>query len=82
MAAAPSFSSYDEQVSTAHIDLVGLREIATRTGVPIDQVNTWTHRPDFPEPTADLDVGTIWVWGPVRKWLLDERIPGDADLPH
>jgi hypothetical protein len=66
-----------------NIDLVGLREISTRTGVATNCTSIWVRQPDFPEPVACLSIGDVWVWGPVRAWLMHEGHRTDADLdPH
>lgn len=66
-----------------NIDLVGLREISTRTGVATNCTSIWVRQSDFPEPVACLSIGDVWVWGPVRAWLQHEGHRTDADLdPH
>jgi predicted DNA-binding transcriptional regulator AlpA len=67
-------------MNTAHIDLVGIREISARTGMSVAQVSTWMSDPDFPESEADLASGSIWVWGPVHRWLHQHHFRSDVDL--
>ena len=62
-----------------HIDLVDLRAISQRSGTPINAVSAWTMDPEFPEPTASLSIGDVWVWGAVRWWLKHEHHRTDAD---
>jgi hypothetical protein len=71
---------YRVYMNTAHIDLVGLREISARSGVGIDTVAIWATGGDFPEPEARLAVGKVWVWGPVHHWLHDHHHQTDSDL--
>jgi hypothetical protein len=63
-----------------HIDLVDLRAISQRSGTPINAVSAWTRDPQFPEPTASLSIGDVWVWGTVRHWLKTAQHPTDFDL--
>lgn len=50
--------------------LVGASEIAKRLGLKQRQgVHMWQKRhPDFPQPVAKLDMGTVWYWPEVERW--------------
>lgn len=51
-------------------DLVGVAEIAARSGRPISTVQSWRRRhADFPSPNVELAAGPIWVWTGVRAWI-------------
>jgi predicted nucleic acid-binding protein len=51
-------------------DLVGVAEIATRSGRPINTVQSWRRRRvDFPAPAARLATGPVWRWPVVRDWI-------------
>lgn len=67
-------------MNTAHIDLVGMREISARSGVGIDTVAVWAAGDGFPEPEAALSMGSVWAWGPVHRWLREHHHQVDADL--
>lgn len=58
-------------------DLVGVAEIAVRTGVTSTAVANWSARPnDFPAPVRTLICGPIWAWPAVADWLTKH------DMPH
>lgn len=53
------------------LPLAGLIEIARRAGVRRPVVSTWRSRyTDFPRPVADLEVGPVFWWPDVERWLL------------
>jgi predicted nucleic acid-binding protein len=55
------------------VDIVGVAEIASRSGRPISTVQSWRRRHhDFPVPNAELAAGPIWRWGDVSAWI-DQR---------
>jgi predicted nucleic acid-binding protein len=57
----------------AAMDVVGIAEIANRSGRPVSTVQSWRRRhPDFPSPSVDLAAGPIWLWGDVSSWI-DQR---------
>ena len=50
--------------------LVGITEIAERSGVTRAAVCNWRYRQDgFPEPLAVLAFGSIWWWPQIKQWL-------------
>jgi hypothetical protein len=52
------------------IQLVGVREIALRSGVQPDTVRKWRQRhEDFPPPLVNLAAGPVWSWEAVERWL-------------
>lgn len=54
------------------LPLVGMIEIARSAGVQRPVVSVWRSRhSDFPEPVAELEVGPIFWWPDVERWLLD-----------
>jgi uncharacterized protein len=61
-------ASYDR--SDEEPDLVGVAEIATRSGRPINTVQSWRRRhADFPAPAIRLATGPVWRWRVVRDWI-------------
>lgn len=55
---------------TEVLDLVGIVEIARRSGVTKDAIHKWRDRyPDFPAPEAVLTATPVWRWESVRRWL-------------
>jgi predicted nucleic acid-binding protein len=51
-------------------DLVGVAEIAARSGHPTSTVQSWRRRHrDFPPPTAQLATGPVWAWPAVLAWI-------------
>lgn len=63
---------------TGERDLVGVSEIAARSGHPTSTVQSWRRRhPGFPTPFAHLASGPIWHWPSVEAWIRAEpRRPG------
>jgi hypothetical protein len=59
-------------------DLVGVAEIAQRTGVAVATVQSWRrrHPDDFPAPIVQLAAGPVWSWGSVAAWVTIPRRPG------
>lgn len=53
-------------------DLVGIGEIAERTGVSSAAVTNWQkrHVGDFPDPLVKLSCGPIFEWKEVLAWLV------------
>lgn len=65
-------ASYDV-APPATADIVGVAEIASRSGRPVSTVQSWRRRhADFPEPNVDLAAGPIWLWADVSAWI-DQR---------
>ena len=68
---------YDVEPSGA-LDLVGVAEIASRSGRPVSTVQSWRRRhADFPAPSVELAAGPIWLWGEAKAWI-DQRSPRRA----
>ena len=59
-------------------DLVGVAEIATRSGHPTSTVQSWRRRhASFPTPFANLASGPVWRWPSIERWIRGEpRRPG------
>lgn len=54
--------------------LVGVHEIAEAIGVTKQVVVNWKARyPSFPKPIAELRMGPIWQWGPIKAWALKSQ---------
>jgi chromosome partitioning protein len=57
-------------------DLVGLAEIAVLFGTTKQVISNWrTRKPGFPDPTADLKSGPVWLREEIVKWARKEGIP-------
>jgi uncharacterized protein len=55
---------------TGESDLVGIAEIAARSGHPTSTIQSWRRRhPGFPLPFAHLASGPIWRWHSVDSWI-------------
>lgn len=53
-------------------ELVGLREMAARSGRSINTIQSWRRRHrTFPAPYVELAAGPIWEWRAVEAWLRD-----------
>lgn len=51
-------------------DLVGVAEIAARSGRSVNTVQSWRRRhPDFPAPVATLAAAPVWAWSDVEPWV-------------
>lgn len=68
-------SCYDSSVTPSlatvlpvAIDLVGVREIAERLGVPRGTVAIWRHREQMPEPEWTISSGPVWRWATIERW--------------
>jgi len=59
---------------TGESDLVvGVAEIAARSGHPTSTVQSWRRRhAGFPIPFAHLATGPIWRWASVERWIRAE----------
>ncbi|WP_212990889.1 helix-turn-helix transcriptional regulator [Actinoplanes auranticolor] len=56
------------------IRLMGAHEIRMRLGgISRQRVYQITNRSNFPEPTADLAQGKIWLTGDVEAWIAQHR---------
>jgi len=63
------------------LDLVGVPEIADRTGSCGETVRVWTtgeRRSRFPKPHTVSGQSRLWAWADVWVWLTDNRIKIDA----
>lgn len=58
---------------------MGLQEVAQAAGVTPQAVSNWVQRrADFPRPIASLASGSIWDGAEVRRWLGQDRHPGQV----
>jgi predicted nucleic acid-binding protein len=91
LAAAPPVSRHRtsevrapyEPSLTGESDLVGVAEIAARSGHPVSTVQSWRRRhAGFPTPFATLAAGPVWRWPSVDRWIRAEprRIVGVEHL--
>ena len=63
---------YDVSLSGAS-DLVGVAEIAERSGRPVSTIQSWRRRhAGFPLPFAHLASGPVWQWPSVDRWIRAE----------
>jgi predicted nucleic acid-binding protein len=54
--------------------LVGVAEIAARSGHSANTVQSWRRRhASFPAPAADLASGPVWHWASVAAWIDARR---------
>lgn len=54
--------------------LVGVAEIAARSGHSTNTVQSWRRRHrTFPEPAANLASGPVWQWSSVAAWISAGR---------
>lgn len=74
MATAGRLDVIIRAVSTS--DLVGLSEIAARSGTPLPTLKRWRRRPDFPAPLVTLAAGPVWDWPTVAAWIAIPRPMG------
>ena len=68
---------------TSHpsVDLVGVAEIAARSGRSPNTVQSWRRRHrDFPAPVATLAAAPVWAWPDIARWI-DARAPERLPLP-
>ena len=62
-------------------DLVGVAEIAERSGHPVSTVQSWRRRhAGFPVPFAHLASGPVWQWPSVDRWIRAEPRRAGAAL--
>ena len=64
--------------------LVGVAEIAARSGHSTNTVQSWRRRHrTFPEPAANLASGPVWQWPSVAAWIdAGRRAPRDRAPGH
>lgn len=63
------------------ITIVGLTEIAQRAGVQKQAVANWVRRHEgFPQPLETLATGSVWLWTPVKAWLIRTGREWDCEL--
>ena len=62
--------------------LVGVAEIAARSGHSTNTVQSWRRRHrTFPEPAADLASGPVWQWTSVAAWIgAGRRTPRERSV--
>ena len=53
--------------------LVGASEIATLLGVTRQRVHQLSKEPGFPEPVAQLGLGSVWDTEDVQQWAEQHR---------
>jgi uncharacterized protein len=69
---AESSARYGPSVS-GESDLVGIAEIAARSGHPTSTVQSWRRRhAGFPMPFALLASGPVWSWPAIDRWIRTE----------
>lgn len=57
-------------------ELVGVAEVAARSGYSTNTVQSWRRRDrTFPEPAANLASGPVWQWSSVAAWIGAGRRP-------
>lgn len=62
-----------ETTLSGESDLVGVAEIAARSGHPTSTIQSWRRRhAGFPSPFAALASGPIWRWSTVDHWIRAE----------
>jgi predicted nucleic acid-binding protein len=62
-------AAYETSLS-GESDLVGIAEIAARSGHPTSTIQSWRRRhPGFPMPFAQLASGPVWRWPSVDAWI-------------
>jgi predicted nucleic acid-binding protein len=64
-------------------DLVGVAEIAMRSGHPVSTIQSWRRRHEgFPTPSASLASGPVWRWPSVDRWIRAEprRLAGSVPV--
>lgn len=55
---------------SAEAELVGVAEIAARSGRSANTVQSWRRRhADFPRPNLELAAGPIWIWSEISAWI-------------
>jgi hypothetical protein len=67
-------------------ELVGIADIARRTGRPASEVEQWTHGDSYgsgPFPPAEGTAGRslVWRWGEVNEWLTPLGLGDGAARP-
>jgi hypothetical protein len=64
----------------ANLDLVGVKEIAERLGVPRGTVSIWKLRGLMPLPEVELGSGPVWRWSKISKWAREtNRLPKEEE---
>jgi hypothetical protein len=53
------------------VDIVGLHEIAQRTGYAYGTVAQWHSQGKVKDPDVVLACGPIWEWPALREWLIE-----------
>lgn len=52
-------------------DLVSLKQLAERLGVPYRTAVQWRHRQRLPAPALMAGRSPVWEWPTVERWALD-----------
>ena len=62
--------------------LVGVAEIAARSGRSLSTVQSWRRRQvSFPPPLVGLAAGPIWRWADVERWIAKRARPARRPGP-
>ena len=73
-----TLAPYGAEVQGA--DLVGVAELAARSGRSVNTIQSWRRRhADFPSPNVELAAGPIWLWADVSSWI--DRRTQRASVP-
>jgi uncharacterized protein len=69
-------ASYNSDAETAPASqLVGVAEIASRSGHSANTVQSWRRRhASFPAPAANLASGPVWLWPSIDAWIENGRV--------
>jgi hypothetical protein len=54
------------------LDIMGLKEVANSTGVPVGTISAWLTRGHMPEPEARLACGPIWRSRTIADWVAGD----------
>jgi hypothetical protein len=54
------------------LDVMGLREVSTVTGVKVVTLSAWLTRGHMPEPDARLACGPIWRASTIDHWAAGD----------
>ncbi|MFY1632578.1 helix-turn-helix transcriptional regulator [Solwaraspora sp. WMMB335] len=58
-----------------NLELVGAAEIGHMLGVSRQRVHVITRSKGFPEPVAELVMGSVWLKADVERWIQENRPP-------
>ena len=72
----------DHGGAPASDDVVGVAEIAARSGRSVSTVQSWRRRHlSFPPPLVELAAGPIWRWADVERWIAVRAHPARLTVP-